>query len=146
MQGFYENAGELVEAQQTIWLEPHASVQEAAQRMAEHRVGAIPVVASGELVGIFTERDLLSRVVAKSLNPPRLRVEVAMTKDLITVDGDVSLVRCLDTMVQHNFRHLPVLNNGKLIGVLSCRDIPVHYWNMQERWGSVKRELKKASN
>ena len=146
MQEFYESIGALIREQETIWLEPEASVQEAAERMAKHRVGAIPVLASGELVGIFTERDLLSRVVAKSLNPRRLRVEVVMTKDPVTADADVSLVRCLDTMLQHQFRHLPVLNDGKFIGVISCRDIPVHYWSMQEKWGYVKRELKKASN
>ncbi|MCG6863087.1 MAG: CBS domain-containing protein [Chromatiaceae bacterium] len=60
----YQSVGTLIKGQETISLGSGASVQEAAEKMAEHRIGAIPVIDSGELKGLFTERDLLNRVVA----------------------------------------------------------------------------------
>jgi signal-transduction protein with cAMP-binding, CBS, and nucleotidyltransferase domain len=68
-----------------------------------------------------------------------------MTTDPITVDSDASLVHSLSTMFEHKFRHLPVLENGQVCGVLSCRDIPADYWIMWENWIAAQSELKTAT-
>ncbi len=141
----YANVKSLLKRQQPISLEPQASVQESAELMAEHRVGAIPIIGSGRLCGIFTERDLLNRVVSKGLRPNKLCVEEVMTKHPITVDANTSLVNSLTIMFKHGFRHLPVLENERVIGVLSCRDIPAEYWLMQENWATAQHELKVRS-
>lgn len=145
MEMIYRNAGGLLAEQKTVTLGPQATVQEAAERMAAYRIGAILVVASGALVGLFTERDLLNRVVAKRLRPEDLRLEDVMTPDPITVDADTSLVRSLSTMFEHGFRHLPVLQNGQVVGVLSCRDVPPDYWLLRENWLFAQAELGRAS-
>jgi CBS domain-containing protein len=138
----YRNVGALVQEQTTISLGPKASVQEAAEQMAEHRVGAIPIIDSRELKGLFTERDLLNRVVAKGLTPERVRLEEVMTRDPITVESDASLVHSLKTMLENKVRHLPVLESGQVRGVLSCRDIPAEYWIMWENWVNSRNELR----
>jgi CBS domain-containing protein len=141
----YRSVGALVRGQKTLSLGPHATVQEAAEMMAAHRVGAIPVIDdSGRLVGLFTERDLLNRVVAKRLVPAELRLSEVMTADPITVSPETSLVRSLTTMFEHRFRHLPVLEGDRVIGVLSCRDIPADYWMLQSKWEAAQNELRAA--
>jgi CBS domain-containing protein len=141
----YRNVGALISEQTTISLEPKASVQEAAQQMAKHRIGAIAVVELGRLKGIFTERDLVNRVVAKGLQPHEVRLEEVMTKDPVTVTSETALVPSLAIMFERRFRHLPVLDDGHVVGVLSCRDIPTSYWNMFERWESAQSELEIVS-
>lgn len=141
MKMMYANVGTLVKEQETISLPPTASVQEAAEKMAEDRIGAILVQEFGHLKGIFTERDLVNRVVARGLQPQAVRLEEVMTKDPITVPSDTALVPSLRIMLEHKFRHLPVLENEHVLGVLSCRDIPTTYWNLFERWDSAQNEL-----
>jgi CBS domain-containing protein len=126
----YHSVGELIKGQETVSLASQLSVQEAAECMAEHRIGAIPVIDSGELKGLFTERDLLNRVVAKNLRPEDVRLEEVMTRQVISVQSDASLVHSLTIMLKHKFRHLPVLDGERVLGVLSCRDIPASYWIM----------------
>jgi len=142
----YRSVGALRKDREVVILGPRATVQEAAEQMADKRIGAIPVVESGKLVGLFTERDLLNRVVAKRLQPQDLRLEQVMTKDPVTVDKNVSLVNSLSIMFEHKFRHLPVLDNERVVGVLSCRDIPADYWIMWEHWVSAQEELKAVAN
>jgi CBS domain-containing protein len=141
----YENTGALIKDQQTIRLGPQATIQEAAEQMAAHRIGAIAVVVSGELKGIFTERDLLNRVVAKGLQPTDVCLEEVMTRNPITVASDTSLVESLGVMFEHKFRHLPVVDEGQVVGVMSCRDIPTDYRVMWERWMAARNERKTAA-
>lgn len=141
----YRSVGALTKEQKVLSLGPQATVQEAAEQMANERIGAIPVVESGKLVGLFTERDLLNRVVAKRLRPENLCLEQVMTEAPITVDTRASLVDSLAIMFEHKFRHLPVLDNGQVIGMLSCRDLPADYWIMWENWVTAQEELKLAT-
>jgi CBS domain-containing protein len=141
----YHSVGALIRNQKTVSLGSHASVQEAAERMAEHRIGAVAVIDSGELKGLFTERDLLNRVVARGLQPRDVRLKEVMTRDPVTVGSDATLVGSLATMLEHKFRHLPVLEAGKVVGVLSCRDIPPDYWIMLENWITAQNELQASS-
>jgi CBS domain-containing protein len=142
----YRSVGVLLRDQETFSLGPQATVQEAAVMMADHRVGAIPVIEEdGRLAGLFTERDLLNRVVAKGLIPSDLRLAEVMTANPITVSAEASLVTSLRLMFEHKFRHLPVVEGEHVIGVLSCRDIPADYWMMNQNWEAARNELRFAT-
>ena len=98
------------------------SVVEAARRMAKKDVGAILVVEDGQLVGIFTERDIAFRVVARNLDPDETRVADVMTCSLHTIDADEPFGCALLIMHDKRVRHLPVLESGKLVGIVSARN------------------------
>lgn len=101
---------------------PNETVAEVARRMADNRIGAVLVVEGGELKGLFSERDLLNRVVADFRNPETTRLEHVCTKDVVTIDVDAPVRRVLELFREKRFRHLPVVDNGKPVGILSVRD------------------------
>ena len=125
---------EMVESQSVLSITPEASVHQAAVLMATHRIGALPVLRGTELIGIVTERDLVSRVVVPRLDPDRTTVAQVMTEKPKTITSDKAPCDALDLMHAHGFRHLPVLDGEQLIAVLSMRDIPTKYRFMRERW------------
>jgi CBS domain-containing protein len=142
----YRNIGALIGNQQPVTLPPTATVMEAARIMAERRVGAVAVMSDSELVGLFTERDLLNRVVAAGRSPEDLTIESVMTPSPVTIGEGQSLADALDIMFGNRFRHLPVLNEaGRLIGVMSCRDIPAAYQFLRERFIAARGELQSAA-
>ena len=100
---------------------PGISVAEAARRMAKKKVGAVIVVENKRLIGIFTERDITFRVVARGLEPAETRVQDAMTHSPHTIDADESFGYALLIMHEKGFRHLPVIERGKLVGIVSAR-------------------------
>lgn len=103
-----------------------ASVLEAIQRMVEHNVGSLVVFEEGRVAGIFTERDVLRRV-AMHEHPMRLTaVRSVMTKDPVTVELESSVQECMMLMTQRRIRHLPVLQAGALVGVISIGDLVKH--------------------
>ena len=107
-----------------IYIAPQAPVSEAVQKMARHNVGAILVLEhSSELVGIFTERDLLSRVVASRRDPETTLIRDVMTADVISVNGDTPRYEVLQIMNQQHCRHIPVIEKERLLGVISLRDL-----------------------
>ncbi|MBI4483951.1 MAG: CBS domain-containing protein [Acidobacteria bacterium] len=96
---------------------------EAAQLMAAKQVGAVPVLEGERVAGIFSERDLMNRVVAQDLDPKKVKVGDVMTRDLVAVEAHESYEIGLKRMKQINCRHLPVVSEGKLVGVISLRDL-----------------------
>jgi CBS domain-containing protein len=104
-------------------LQKDVSVQEAAVYMSSNHIGAIPILDGDKLVGIFSERDLINRVVACGSEPRTTKVEDVMTKDLVVAGADESYESCLWKMKQAACRHLPIVEEGKLLGVLSVRDL-----------------------
>ncbi len=98
-----------------------------------------------ELIGIFTERDLVSRVVAPRLDPDRTPVAQVMTATPETIAPDQTLCDALNLMYEHGFRHLPVMNGEQLIAMLSLRDIPTEYRLMREKWIEAHQSLDTAS-
>lgn len=100
-------------------------IQSVAQSMDKRKVGAFPVLREGKLVGIISERDITTRVVARGLNPQKTLTFFVMTSNPITVTPNDDLETCLDLMEAGHFRHLPVLDEGKLVGMISIRDILV---------------------
>ena len=102
---------------------PTASVLEVARIMTDARVGAIPIVDGERVVGIFSERDLMTRVVVAGLDAERTRVSEVMTGEVLTAGTEETRSACLDRMRGARCRHLPVLEGGRLIAVLSMRDL-----------------------
>jgi CBS domain-containing protein len=117
---------DLLKNQVTISAEVHQTVLEVASLMAEHHIGAVPVLREGQMVGIFSERDLMDRVVVAGKDPARTPVSQVMTEDPLTVAPDDPLETCKTLMKRHEFRHLPVCAGRDLKGVVSLRDILLH--------------------
>jgi CBS domain-containing protein len=101
---------------------PKTSVHEAARLMKQTQVGALLVVENGHLVGIFTERDALVRVLAEGLNPETTPLAAVMTLNPITIHPDQPFVAALHLMYENGFRHVPVAENGRPLGMVSARD------------------------
>ena len=112
---------DVLEARRLITAFPHTSVAEAASRMKQGNVGAILVVEADRLVGIFTERDALFRVVACGRDPAATPLREVMTANPETVSPDETFGYALLVMYERGFRHLPVVESGWPIGVLSAR-------------------------
>ena len=98
---------------------PSQSVREVAELMTRARVGAIPVVEGERLVGLFTERDLLTRVVVADRDPRETRVSEVMTHGVVTAQLDDPVDQCMETMRRAGCRHLPVVHDGRAIARLS---------------------------
>jgi CBS domain-containing protein len=112
-----------VAARETVTVDPQVSVLEAARLMVDHQIGAVPVVDRDRLAGIFTERDILARVVAAQRDPSVISVADVMTRELVVADITESYDVCLQRMQQARVRHLVVLDRGRLAGILSLRDL-----------------------
>jgi CBS domain-containing protein len=117
---------DLLKNQVTVSAEAHQTVLEVASMMVEHNIGAVPVLQNGQLTGIFSERDLMSRVVVGSRDPARTPVSEVMTEDPLTVAPTDPVETCMTLMKRHGFRHLPVCAGRELKGVVSLRDILLH--------------------
>ena len=107
-----------------LWtITPAATVYEALQRLAEKDVGALPVVENGRLVGIFSERDLMTRVLVPRRDADRIPVSEVMTREVVTADVGDHIDDCLKKMRAAGCRHLPVLVDGRVIAMVSMRDL-----------------------
>lgn len=124
---------DLVGFRQPLIAEPSTTVAEAAERMSRLKCGSILVCESNRLCGIFTERDLLTRVVAAGRNPQETTLREVMTSDPDTVDANAPLKDAIRLMDEFNYRHLPVVERGRIIGVISLRDVPYHEIANMER-------------
>lgn len=101
---------------------PDEAISDVVLRMSRNDVGAVLVVADGVLRGIFTERDLLTRVVSESRDPRRTRALQVATPNPVAIDIQWPIKKVLETFRQKRFRHLPVVSKGKPVGILSTRD------------------------
>jgi CBS domain-containing protein len=105
-----------------LTIEPSATLGEAARALRKRDVGAAVVVDGGAVVGIFTERDLL-RAVADGEQPDGGRVESYMTPDPMTLPSDHAPSEAAQIMSERRFRHIPVVDDGRLVGIVSIRDL-----------------------
>ena len=114
---------ELIEGHPLILAQSSDNVRDVARKMSERNIGAIAVLDSGQLVGIFSERDLMTRVVVPGLNPDDTPVANVMTKALVAAKPEEEIGSALQKMQSLGCRHLPVVDEGNLIGMLSLRDL-----------------------
>jgi CBS domain-containing protein len=117
---------DLIKDQETYEAELGHTVLETVCAMVERNIGAVPVVHNGKLVGIFSERDLMRRVVAEGRDSRSTCLAEVMTDDPLTVSTSEDLGNCMALMRRHGFRHLPVCHDGQLVGMVSLRDILLH--------------------
>lgn len=108
---------------------PGASVRDAAQVLRDNYIGAVIVVdGDGALAGILSERDIAISLPAHGGGLADARVSDIMTADVVTCDLSVTVQQVLDLMISHGFRHLPVVEDGNLVGVISLRDIVCNWF------------------
>jgi CBS domain-containing protein len=104
-------------------IKSHQTVMEALILMAEKNVGALPVVDDGNVTGVISERDYARKLVLKGRSSATTAVRDIMSSPVITVDTHQSVEKCMNIMTDGHLRHLPVVENGKLLGLLSIGDL-----------------------
>lgn len=124
---------EILNDKPCIKLTPEATVNDAVTMMKRTHCGAVAIMKEGHLVGIFTERDLLTRVVAESLDPLKTKLKQVMSANPITAQMSDGLRDAIAKMSLHGIRHMPVLNKHKLIGILTVRHLYKEICEMFER-------------
>jgi len=105
------------------YVPPETTVLHAVEKMNRERIGAVLVCISGEMVGIFTERDVLCRVVGEGRDPASTQVIDVMTTEVVAVRSTTSVEEAMAVISERRFRHLPVVDDGKLVGVVSSGDL-----------------------
>lgn len=122
MRGKRRLVRDVIKGQTILTMPPDTKVRAAAERMRERGVGSAMVVEDGRLAGIFTERDGLFRVLAAGLDPDATPISAVMTADVTTVPGSTPLLHALHVMHEGGFRHVPVVEDGHPVGMVSIRD------------------------
>ncbi|HMG94639.1 MAG TPA: CBS domain-containing protein [Chryseolinea sp.] len=107
-------------------VEPTVMVYRAIELMCEKNIGGLLIVENGKLVGIFTERDYARKLILKGKSSKDTPIKDLMTSNLVTVTPETSIDDCMRVMTGRKIRHLPVLENGKLVGLISIGDV-VHF-------------------
>lgn len=119
---FSQRIRSVMEQKKILTAPPETTVSKAAELMANRNVGAVMVVEHERLVGIFTERDVVFRVIARGRDAQTTRLAEVMTTAPLTVDPDKSYGHALLIMYENGFRHVPVIENGKPVGIVSSRN------------------------
>ena len=116
---------DIMERRRPVVASPEETVQAAAARMTEEACGSVLVCDGDRLRGIFTERDLMTRVVGRGLDPRTTRLEQVMTRDPDRIESTATAREALRRMDELGCRHLPVTEDGRVLGVVSLRDLPI---------------------
>ena len=118
----HREVGQLITRKEVVSLPGTATVREASRLMADRGVGAVLVMEGSALQGIFTERDALNRVLAEERDPSTTQLSDVMTRNLVTLGPSAAAVDGLRLMSEIGFRHLPVVEDGEVYGIISLRD------------------------
>ena len=124
--------GDLIKNQETYRADADQTVLDVAKAMVARNIGAVPVLRDGLLVGIFSERDLMKRVVVEGRQAGNTRLNEVMTADPLTVSPQETPENCMILMRRHGFRHLPVCDGKQLRGLISLRDLMLHDLNEKD--------------
>jgi CBS domain-containing protein len=106
-------------------IDRNSTVEQAARMMKELNVGSIPVTENGNVIGIITDRDVVLRNVADERTAADTRVEEVMSKTVVTATPDMDVHRAADLMAQNQIRRLPVVENNRMVGIVSIGDLAV---------------------
>jgi CBS domain-containing protein len=126
--------------QKIVHCSPQDTVREAAARLAESRIGAMPVVDQGEVIGIFSERDLLYCIARQGEAALDLLIGTVMTAPPITADPESTVRDALEVMTLRRIRHLPVLEGGELVAFVSIGDLVKHRLELVEHEAQAMRD------
>ena len=135
---------EIFEGRRTIHsVGPNASITECVRLMTAGKIGALMVMDGGRLMGIFTERDALNKVLAGNLDPGNTKVSEVMTKDPYCIGPATTVGDAMQLITERRFRHLPVVENGKVLAVVSSGDLT--RWLVQDQLGEVQELVNLAA-
>ena len=126
-----------------VMINKKASVLDATKEMKSERVGSIIIVEDGKPIGVLTESDILRKIVAEEKDPSKISVEEVMSKPPITISPDATIEEAVRLMGKHKIRRLPVVDKGKLVGMVTEKDImqssPL-LLDIIEEWAEIVRE------
>jgi CBS domain-containing protein len=128
---------DVLRQREVLWAETGSSVEEVARAMSALNVGAILVLDKRELRGVFSERDIMRRVVAEGRSPAATRVEEVMSTELTTVEEDAGIEEAMELMKRSNCRHLPVMRGQEVAGFISMRDLMLY--QLEEKTEEVQQ-------
>jgi CBS domain-containing protein len=115
---------------------PDASVIECVRTMTAEKIGAVIVMDGERLIGIFTERDALNKVLAAGLDPVSTKISEVMTKDPYCIPPTTTVGDAMELVTRRRFRHLPIVENGKVLAVVSSGDLT--HWLVKDQVGEVQ--------
>ena len=115
---------------------PDTTVTESVRRMHSENIGALLVMEDDKLTGIFTERDALTKVLAAGIDPNSTKVSAVMTEDPFCIDPSTTIEEAMSIVTNRKIRHLPILHNGELVGIVSSGDLT--HWLVQDREGEIR--------
>jgi len=122
---------------------PDTAVTECVRRMTAEKIGALIVMDGEKLVGIFTERDALSKVLAAGRDPVNTKVSEVMTKDPYCIPPTTTVREAMELVTKRRFRHLPVVDNGRVLAVVSSGDLT--HWLVKDQIGEVQELVELAA-
>jgi CBS domain-containing protein len=135
--------GRIFEASAAIHsVRPDTSVAESVRTMTAEKIGAVIVMDGERLLGIFTERDALNKVLAAGLDPVNTKISEVMTKDPFCIPPTTTVGEAMELVTKRRFRHLPVVENGKVLAVISSGDLT--HWLVKDQLGEVQELVKLA--
>jgi CBS domain-containing protein len=124
---------------------PSASVVEAARVMRDEHIGSLPITDGDTLVGMITDRDITTRVVAEAADLATTSVGDVYSQDLVSVEPDKDLEEALGLMARHQVRRLPVLEDGRLVGIVAQADIALTLSEDEKKTGELVEAISKPS-
>ena len=122
-----------------------ASVVEAARLMREEHIGSLPITDDEQLVGMITDRDITTRVVAEAADPKMTSVGDVVSRDLISIEPDEDLEEAVQLMASHQVRRLPVVENGRLVGIVAQADVALNLRENEQRTGELVEAISEPS-
>jgi CBS domain-containing protein len=126
-------------------IEASASVVEAARLMREEHIGSLPITDGEDLVGLITDRDITTRVVAEAADLKTTSVGDVYSRDLVSVEPDSDLEEAVQLMASHQVRRLPVVEDGRLVGIVAQADIALNLKENEQRTGELVEAISEAS-
>jgi CBS domain-containing protein len=126
-------------------IDPSASVVEAARLMRDEHVGSLPITDGDTLVGMITDRDITTRVVAEAADLATTSVGDVYSQDLISVEPDKNLEEALRLMARHQVRRLPVVEDGRLVGIVAQADIALTLSEDEQKTGELVEAISERS-